>query len=331
MRPRSRKIDCAGGLSNHMMARVKRRSFRPRTGEFEWIAYFQRQQKLPRDVHVGIGDDCAVVQTGRRGFMGLLKCDACVEGIHFTSKTPLQLVGRKVMARNISDIAAMGGVPRFALVSVALPSNISDPARKKLYLGLRDMSRRHGCEIIGGDTSRSRSGLFVSVFIYGDVEKKLLLTRSGAKKGNDVFVTGKLGGSIKEKHLLFEPRLAQARWLARNFKPTSCIDLSDGLGGDLHRLAEQSHAGFEIDADSIPASPGCSTHQALYDGEDYELLFTIPRSRSGRLQKAWQKKFRLPLTRIGIVRPSSFGIRLREISGRTSKIHPSYDHFRHHA
>jgi thiamine-monophosphate kinase len=299
--------------------------------EFEWIALWKRVQRLPKDVRIGIGDDCAVVETGKRGLLGLLKCDACVEGIHFTRKAPLDLVGRKVMARNISDIAAMGGRPRFALVSVAIPDRIKDAGRRKLHRGLTAAARAHGCEIIGGDTSRSRSGLFVSVFLYGEVEKKNLLTRSGAKKGDHVYVTGKLGGSIKGKHLSFKPRLEEARWLAHHFKPTACIDLSDGLGGDLRRLAEQSKVGFEIFAASILRSPGCSVQQALYDGEDYELLFSVRPSASGTLTRSWKRKFKVPLTWIGIVRPSSFGLVLTEPFGRRSQIHPSYDHFRHHS
>ena len=102
--------------------------------EFEWIALWQRLQKLPRDVRIGIGDDCAVIDTVKPGFFGLLKCDACIEGIHFTRKTPLDLVGHKVMARNLSDIASMGGGPRFALVSIALPDRIHYAGRKKLHL-----------------------------------------------------------------------------------------------------------------------------------------------------------------------------------------------------
>ena len=299
--------------------------------EFEWIALWQRLQKLPGDVRIGIGDDCAVINAAKPGLFGLLKCDACVEGIHFTRKTPLDLVGRKVMSRNISDIASMGGTPRFALVSAALPDRISDAGRKKLYRGLTAAARRHGCEIIGGDTSRSRSGLFISVFVYGEVEKNRLLTRSGARKGDHVYVTGRLGGSIKGKHLLFEPRMAQSRWLARYFKPSACIDLSDGLGSDLRRLSDQSGAGFEILAAAVPVSRGCSLRQALYDGEDYELLFTVPPSQSAALMKAWRKHFKLPLTWIGIVRPRAFGLRLTTSSGRRVAIRTSHDHFRHHA
>lgn len=299
----------------------------PVRSEFGWIAHFQRNQKLPPDVRVGIGDDCAVIQTGKPGRFGLLKCDACVEGIHFTPSTPLDRVGAKTMARNISDIASMGGLPRFALVSVAIPTRIRDAARMKLYRGLTRAARLHGCEIIGGDTSRSRSGLFVSVFIYGEVDQALLMTRSGAKPGDHVYVTGRLGGSILGKHLSFKPRLAEARWLARNFKPSACIDLSDGLGGDLHRISEQSRVGFEIDPRSVPRSSGCTLDQALYDGEDYELLITVRPGRSAKLHTAWRKKFALSLTRIGTVRPRSFGIRL----ARAGSIKVSHDHFRHNS
>jgi len=298
--------------------------------EFEWIAWFRRLQKVPAGLQIGIGDDCAVIRTGKRGLLGLLKCDACVEGVHFKPKTPLDQVGQKVMCRNVSDIASMGGRPRFALVSVAIPPKVSDSQRKKLYLGLTAAARRHGCEIVGGDTSRSPSKLFVSVFIYGEVEQTRLLTRSGARAGDSVYVTGTLGGSIRGKHLRFAPRLAQARWLARHFKPSACIDLSDGLGGDLHRLAERSGVGFEISSKAIPTSSGCSISQALYDGEDYELLFTVRPNVSMAMERAWRKSFGLTLTQIGVVRPHTFGIKLKDPAGKLARIGESYDHFRHH-
>ncbi len=299
--------------------------------EFDWIRLWQKAQKLPRDVRVGIGDDCAVVDGAKPGFFGLLKCDACVEGVHFTPRTGLDLVGRKVMARNISDIAAMGGNPRFALVSAAIPKGISDSGRRKLYDGLTRTARRHGCEIIGGDTSSSKSGLFVSVFVYGEVEKELLMLRSGAKAGDYVFVTGKLGGSIRGKHLNFEPRLAEARWLAKNFKPTAAIDLSDGLGGDLRRIAEQSRVGFEIFADQIPRSPGASLKNALYDGEDYELLFTARPAVGSKLLRSWKSRFGVPLSFIGYARGKNFGIQLAGPGSKRAQISSSYDHFRGNA
>ena len=271
-----------------------------------------------------------MIQTGKRGVFGLLKCDACVERIHFTPRTSIALVGRKVMARNLSDIAAMGGKPLYALVSASLPDRISDSKRNALVEALRRTGRRFGCEVIGGDTTRSKSDLFLSVFVYGEVERKHLLTRSGAKPGHEVFVTGKLGGSLAGKHLAFQPRLAEARWLASRFKPSAAIDLSDGLGGDLHRLAEQSNVGFKIDERRLPLSDGCSVYQALYDGEDYEILFCVPKSKSRALMRAWKKKFRLPLTRIGRVKPRIFGVQLYAF-GKLRPIASSYDHFRHHA
>ena len=163
------------------------------------------------------------------------------------------------------------------------------------------------------------------------MEKNRLLTRSGAKKGDHVYVTGRLGGSIKGKHLLFEPRIAQARWLARRFKPTACIDLSDGLGGDLRRLSEQSGVGFEILSAAVPVTRGYSLRRALDDGEDYELLFTIRPALTAAFEKAWKKQFKLRLTQIGVVRPRSLGIMLKDPVGKFSRIGESYDHFRHHA
>ena len=144
----------------------------------------------------------------------------------------------------------------------------------------------------------------ISVSLCGSVERGRCILRSGGKPGDALFVTGRLGGSIRGKHLRFEPRLAEGRWLASNFKPRAMMDLSDGLAADLPRLAEASGCGFSIDPDAIPRSRGCTTAEALSDGEDYELLFALPRNRATALGRDWPGAFpKLDLTRIGSLAP----------------------------
>jgi thiamine-monophosphate kinase len=160
----------------------------------------------------------------------------------------------------------------------------------------------------------------ISVSLTGYVEKDRWVGRSGGKANDDLFVTGRLGGSLRNRHLRFAPRIKEARWLTQNFSIHAMMDLSDGLGADLPRLARASGVGFEVDENAIPRQRGCSVTQAISDGEDYELLFAISPKQSARLKKSWRRRFpKLPLTRIGRL-SSSFVI-------RHSKLPPGYVHF----
>ncbi len=304
-------------------------------GEFGLIRKISRLTAKSKDVILGIGDDtAAVVPTSLRNLL-LLTCDSVIENIHFDTKaTPFQ-IGRKAMARNLSDIAAMGGTPRYALVAAALPSTLSEKSALGIYKGLEAIARKYKTRIIGGDTSRSRAGIHLSVTIIGEVPRNELLSRRGARVGDIACVTGTLGGSIHGKHLFFEPLIAEGRFLAQRFHPTSMMDVSDGLASDLQRLREQSGVGFEIFGDMLPVSPALKSRKlsrsheiahAMQDGEDYELLFTIPKHRLPALQKAWKKRFRLPLTPIGVVRNKRFGIQIRT-AGKKRSISAANDHF----
>src|SRR5207253_7678678 len=168
---------------------------------------------------------------------------------------------------------------------------------KELYRGLQRAAARFDVGIVGGETSATRGPAVISVSVTGFVEKDRWTSRSGGKKGDDLFVTGRLGGSLRGKHLRFVPRIEESRWLTRNFRIHAMMDLSDGLGADLPRLARASKLGFKIDREKLPLAPGAKINNAISDGEDYELLFAIsPRDRS-RLQKSWRKKFpKVPLT-----------------------------------
>ena len=272
------------------------------------------------DVRVAAGDDCAVVGGVRDRWWRLLKVDAVIEGIHFLPETDPARVGWKALCRAISDIAAMGGEPEHALITLAAPANTSLQWAQDLYRGLRRAARKYGVSIVGGETARSPGALFVNITITGRVLRKHCILRSGGKAGDVLYVTGRLGGSLSGKHLDFSPRVAEAQWLAEFMRPTAMMDLSDGIAADLPRMAGASGCSFELDAEAIPRMPGCTVAQALGDGEDFELLFALPPSRTARLEAAWKRKFpRLPLTRIGALAPRS---------RRTPKllIH-GYDHF----
>ena len=254
------------------------------------------------DVAVAAGDDCALIRGEKRGHYLLLKTDCVIEGVHYTADTPPSRVGYKALARAISDIAAMAGKPKHALVTLIL-----DPGRKvsyarAVYRGLERLARQHGISIVGGETAcpPGSGTAMVSVALTGTVATRNCCLRSGGKPGDVLFVTGKLGGSITGHHLRFKPRLDEAAWLAGNFKPRAMMDLSDGLAADLPRLAGASGCGYQIDVNTLPCRRGCSTQQALNDGEDYELLFALPPRHAERLALKWKKRFpKLPLSRIG--------------------------------
>ena len=279
--------------------------------------------RLNRNARVvtGAGDDCAVVKFhGAKDWL-LLKTDCVVEEIHFARETSARTVGWKAMMRALSDFAAMSGIPEFALITLAIAGKKKASWVDELYRGLNRAAARFDVAIVGGETSETVGPTVIVVSVAGGVERDRCVLRSGGKANDDLFVTGKLGGSIRGRHLNFFPRIDEARWLTANFKVHAMMDLSDGLGTDLPRLAGASKLGFAIDERALPLSRGCTIQQAISGGEDYELLFAVsPRERK-RLQKRWQKKFPgLPLTRIG---------RLNQKSKiKNQELRSGYVHFR---
>lgn len=257
--------------------------------------------KLPcnASVVVGAGDDCAVVESPGESKLLLLKTDCVVEGIHFTTKSRPASVGWKAMARPLSDFAAMSGVPQFALVTMIVPSDKTLDWMKQVYRGLEKAARAFDVAIVGGETSNIKGPAVISVSLTGFVEKGRWVGRSGGKAKDELFVTGRLGGSLRGRHLKFAPRIKESRWLTEHFSIHAMMDLSDGLGADLPRLARASGVGFEVDEEALPRHGGCSVRQAIGNGEDYELLFAVPPKTSAELQRRWRKRWPLELTRIG--------------------------------
>ncbi|PYL60369.1 MAG: thiamine-monophosphate kinase [Verrucomicrobia bacterium] len=253
-----------------------------------------------RTIAIGPGDDCAVVERPNRGRLLVLKTDCVVEGVHFLQGRKAFNVGWKAMMRPLSDFAATSAVPQFALITLMAPEQTKVAWVKQLYRGLGRAANRFGVSIVGGETSSTPGPIAISTSVAGFVEKDCWVSRRGGKAGDDLFVTGRLGGALKRKHLQFIPRITESRWLTKNFSIHAMMDLSDGLGADLPRLARASKVGFKVQMENLPLTRGARISDAISEGEDYELLFAIsPRDRS-RLQQRWAKKFPdLPLTRIG--------------------------------
>jgi len=251
-------------------------------------------------VVAGAGDDCAVVKfRGAKEWL-LLKSDCVVEGIHFVAGSGARAVGWKAMMRGLSDFAAMSGVPQFALITLVIAGKKQVLWVRDLYRGLSQAARYFDVNIVGGETSDTHGPTVVVVSVAGFIEHNRCVLRSGGKANDDLFVTGKLGGSIRRRHLNFVARIEEARWLTANFKVHAMMDLSDGLGADLPRLARASRLAFSIDERALPVSRGCTVQEAISDGEDYELLFAVSRRDRARLERMWYRKFpKLELTRIG--------------------------------
>jgi thiamine-monophosphate kinase len=278
-------------------------------------------------VALGIGDDCAIVRP-RAGEEWLFTTDMLIEGRHFLrhSHSPPQ-VGWKALARGLSDIAAMGGAPRFCLVSLALPGWADQAFVDGFYRGLLRLARREGAPLAGGDLARADT-LFCDIVVCGAVPRGAALRRDTARAGDAVYVSGALGGSALglalghgpawRRHLRPEPRLALGRFLRTRLDATAAMDLSDGLSLDLHRLAAAS--GLHAEIETPPIYPSASLEQALHGGEDYELLFTVPPGTHvpARFEN-------LPLTRIGTMRKGRPGVIL--LAGKL--LEPlGFDHFR---
>ena len=277
-----------------------------RVGEDALLASLMRQLPASRKF---IGDDCATVEFRGAKNLLVLKTDCVVEKIHFESSANPERVGWKAMMRALSDFAAVSAIPQFALITLIVPATRSTSWVEKLYRGLKRAASKFNVAIVGGETSATRGPAAISVSVSGYVGKGRRVSRGGGKKGDDLFVTGRLGGSSRGKHLKFVARINESRWLTKNFRVHAMMDLSDGLGADLPRLARASKLGFKIDKEALPLTAGAKVDNAISDGEDYELLFAIsPRDRS-RLERDWKKKFpKLSLTRIGqLNRQSAIG------------------------
>lgn len=310
-------------------------------GEFGLIQRIARNVSRDPDVHAGIGDDCAVLPTGNPDRLLLLTTDPVIEGTHFDQKATPYQIGWKAMARNLSDIAACGGQPKWAVVSAGLRADMTTEFVDELYRGMNAAAMQFGTHIVGGDTTRVTGQFFLAVTMLGEVERKFLKLRSTARPGDSILVTGALGGSILSKHLEFTPRVREARWLAEHFPVNAMIDLSDGLAGDLFHILEQSGVGARIVAPRIPISEAArhlecegerehsSLDMALFDGEDFELLFTIPSDHVESLLAEWPKHFPLPLRSIGAINGESMRLVLVDERGEEEPLSPKgYDHFR---
>lgn len=233
----------------------------------------------------GIGDDTAVLSLNSKRLL-LFTADMLAEGTHFTRKMDAKLIGRKSLACSVSDIAAMGGVPTYAVVSLGVPANLKITFVRDLYRGIHALAKEFNIAIVGGDTIKSPK-IIVNVALLGEVEKSSFVTRSGAGAGDDIFVTGPLGRSLPSgRHLRFTPRVREALYLLKHFKPTAMIDVSDGLAADLGHILKGSGCGAFLEAKRIPRHKGATLQNAFCDGEDFELLFTLPPRAARRLLKS---------------------------------------------
>jgi thiamine-monophosphate kinase len=326
-------------------------------GEFQLIDAIRRRfGRTGRSVRRGIGDDAAVVRLPP-GHDLLLTTDLLAEGIHFDLSTAsYEDVGYKAAVANLSDIAAMGGTPRHILVAAAIPADCSPSHMQELYQGLMKACRRHGVELIGGDTSGSRRGLVLTIVLTGSIEAGRALIRSGARPGDRLYVTGTLGDALAglnllgagrrstrpadralmDRHVRPAPRVNVGRLLAVRRLASAAIDLSDGLSGDLAHLCQQSRVGAEVVAAALPVSAALRAYAvahhanparlALTGGEDYELLFTAaPRHHAKIMRLARETGCRI--SPIGVI-TSKKGVRLREPSGTLRRLPVlSYRHF----
>jgi len=289
-------------------------------GEDQLLGRLLPDLPLAKVVVHGPGNDCAVVETRDRGNFLVLKTDCVVAGVHFLATAKAGDIGWKAMMRPISDFAATSAVPQFALITLIAPQQTKVEWMEELYRGLRRAAKRFKVSIVGGEMSSISGPVAISVSVVGFVERDRCVSRRGGNVGDDLFVTGRLGGAMKQKHLQFVPRIAESRWLTENFSIHAMMDISDGLGADLPRLAAASRVGFTLEMENLPLTRGAKVDDAMSEGEDYELLFaTSPRERT-RLQREWQRKFRkLPLTRIGS---------LSQLSTKNNQLLPrGYVHF----
>ncbi len=294
-------------------------------GEDALIARLTEAALEQRGVVVGPGDDCAVVESGvGENEHLLLKTDCLIEGVHFLAGTDPEQVGWKAMCRVLSDIAAMGGTPLHAMITLAIDGARRVSEIEGWYRGMRLAATRFGgVPIVGGETAALKEpGAIISVMMTGRVNCERVISRGGARPGDVIVVTGKLGGSFESgRHLRFCPRLEEGAWFAgleKELRPTGMMDLSDGLAQDLPRLADRSGGlGYRVDFERLPRHEGVGLESAVGEGEDYELLVTMSQNAWEVVQVEWPFSS-CDLSRIGEM----------HAGGERTKLDGGWDHFR---
>lgn len=272
--------------------------------EFDLLARLVPMLPSNDFVVAGAGDDCAVLDLGDPACHTLFKTDAVVEGVHFLPDAPPEKVGHKAMARALSDVAAMGGMPVAAVVTLALPPGRDPLWAETVYRGLCRTAARWQVAVVGGETVGNPGHAWLSVALLGRVGRGRAVLRSGARVGDALLVSGELGGSIEGHHLEFEPRIREAAWLAAHHAVHAMIDLSDGLAGDLrHVLAASGGLGAEVLASALPIRAAARARArggdlakpavlaALTDGEDFELLMAVAPGDAVRVMDGWRAEF----------------------------------------
>jgi thiamine-monophosphate kinase len=296
-------------------------------GETELVQYFAARGKLNRaKFPIGIGDDMAQIKLPN-GNSILITTDMLLDGVHFdTKKATLEQIGYKSMAASLSDCAAMATIPLAAVVSVGLPRNFGAGKLKRLHKGILIAAKKYNCPLVGGDMTSWNKPLAISVSMLSVPGKTKPIQRSTAKIGDFICVTGTLGGSLAGKHLTFEPRIKEALAIAEA-GANSMMDISDGLSTDLNHICRLSKKGAIVFADKIPVSRNTKTlSNALNDGEDFELLFTISKKKFERLKKHW--RFKVKLTAIGKI-TADCSVKIKMPNGKIVDLKPGgYDHLK---
>ena len=330
-------------------------------GEFNLIDRIRKILPVSgkKDLIIDIGDDTAAIRMAHKKAL-LLTCDIQVEGRHFLfDRTTPYRVGRRSMAVNLSDIASMGGKPTYALVSLGLPADMPVESFHRMFEGMRDEMSAFGAYIIGGNLARTKEELVIDVTMVGEVEASRILTRSKVRPGDRVFVTGTLGASgagmealrvygkkvprkyaeLVKRHILPVPRVEMGIRIGRSGVASGMIDLSDGVAGDLYHICEKSGVGAEIHEACLPLPEhigeiaekcGRSVRDiALHNGEDYELLFTVPPDVPERKIRALPGNTGVQVTEIGKIVEKRAGYRLVDARGKKTLLRPAgWDHFR---
>jgi thiamine-monophosphate kinase len=304
---------------------------------------------------LGIGDDAAVVRSGRNA-LTVLTVDALVEGVHFERRLSAPPdIGARAVAVNLSDLAAMGADPRWALVSLMVPATLPVGDVDGLMDGLAEEAGRFGVTVIGGNITRSPGPLVVDLTAVGEVGPRRLVTRAGGRPGDELYLSGTIGGAAAGLAMLRAdasgveggaacvqryrrpiPRVRLGRQVGRSRAARAMMDLSDGLADAAHQIAEASGCGVEIDAESLPIEPGASAWwssrgddvivAALTGGDDYELLLAVPPSWRGRLRMVRERVADPPLTRVGVLTKDP-GARVLCRDGRRDRLPGGFEHF----